>query len=186
MKKRLLAITILGIGIIPCIPVLHAAAVASLSQSKYEQYCRAQLGYGPNQPLNGALVYNLRRCINVTKKEVQKAAEFQNEVLRNQPRSWRTAVIGEEVLKRSRRSIVDQKEAQEEVREEYYHAVSLEDRQADLLRHRAERRKAVQDAERSIIMQQREKIYKWRTALNICRSYSGVERQQCIIERLGE
>ena len=177
--RRLLAILVLTIGLIPSIPALYAYA-ASPSQEDLVRYCRDKLGYGQTQRLVGSSVFLLRSCITDIKKQSEADMRFENVLQRKDQHFWKRYEYGQKILKESQRSLQKRIENKVAIRETYYRQTSVEQRQADLLKHIAARRAAVRIQEQNLLRDKRAAQEKWKNAIQACRSYDRAEREQCV------
>lgn len=178
MKHRVLALAILFVGLLPSMTVWQAGAMPS--QADMQRHCRAQLGYGPTDPLSGSAVYLLRRCITTTTKQYQAAERIEQQQMRADQQFWGRWEHGQEFVRQSARSIRRQQETQEAVRERYYKTTSLEQRDVLLRQHRRQRRQEVRLLEQQQLREQQEKMERWRQATATCRTYPRVTQQACI------
>jgi|GEM_PF-1395254 len=177
--RRLLAIFVLTLGLLPSIPVLFAHAAAP-SQEDLIAYCRNELGYGQTQRLVGSSVFLLRSCVTDAKKKLEANERLDGILQRKDQHFWKRYEYGQEILKESKRSLQRRVENTVNIRESYYKETTIQQRQADLLQHIASRRAAVRIQEQNLLRERRAEQIKWQNAQQTCRSYDRSEREQCV------
>jgi hypothetical protein len=177
--KRLLAISLLGFGLLPSIPVLVTSA-AIPSQTALTRHCRTVIGYGPTDPLVGSAVYELRRCINVTKKKFEQFEEVERIQQRADQQFWKRYEYGQKILHESQRGLDKRMENQEQIRTTYFKNTSVEKREIELNKHRRSRRAAVRETEQQLLRERRSEREKWTKAIQSCTHYSRAERESCV------
>lgn len=176
-KKKLLALAVLSIGIIPSIPVDFASAIVP-NQVDLQRHCRNRLGFGQTEPLYGSLLLQLRRCVDNTRVQYEHAARLLNRkgnVHYAQYFPGQSAPKGKE----TQRSLNTRMENAENSRITYYRTVGLEDREFLLQDHRRSRRLLVQEAEQRLLRQRREHYQRWRQSIQTCRYYVRENRHDC-------
>jgi hypothetical protein len=177
--KRLLAISILTFGLLPSIPVFVTSA-ATLSQSALTRHCRTVIGYGPTDPLVGSAVYELRRCINVTKKKFEQFEVVERIQQRADQQFWKRYEYGQNILRESQRSLDKRMENQEQIRTTYYKNTPVQKREEDLSTHRRSRRTIVREREQQLLRERRSERDKWTKAIRSCTYYPRAERESCV------
>ncbi len=176
--RRLLAIFVLTIGLIPSIPVFVTSA-ALPSDEELNSLCRERLGHGPTDPLVGSEVFQLRRCINNMKTQFERAELLERRLQRYDQRFWQRYEYGQEVLRESRRSLDSRMQQQRETRTNYYKDTSVQERAVELQAHRRSRRAVVREKEQQLLRERRIKQEKWQNAIRACRTYERSQQQQC-------
>lgn len=178
MRTRLLALSVLSIGLIPSIPVDFASAIVP-SQPDLQRHCRTRLGFGQTEPVYGSLLLQLRRCIDNTRKQYEHAARL----MRRAGVAHYQAYTQEQVKpkgKETQRGLNRRMEANERSRLRYYHTVDLEDREFLLQDHRRSRRLIVAEQADNLLRQKRAKHQRWRQALQTCRYFVSEDRHDCV------
>lgn len=177
--RRLIAILVLTIGIAPSIPIFLAQAAVP-SQEELVRHCRDRLGYSQTEPLVGASVFQLRRCITNVKKQYERVERLEQKLQRYDQHFWQRYEYGQKILRESRRGLEKRVENQVQVRTSYYKNTSLDERAEDLEAHRRSRRTIVREQEQKLLRERRAKQEKWRNAIQACRVYPRAERENCV------
>jgi hypothetical protein len=175
--KRLIAITILAIGLLPSLPIDLASAVVP-NQVDLQRHCRSRLGFGQTEPVYGSLLLQLRRCIDNTRQQY----EFASRLLRHKGMAHYSEVAKQHVSQQreTQRTLNVRMQRQERTRISYYHNVPLEDREFLLQEHRRSRRLIVQEQQRILLRQKRVKLHRWRQAIQTCKYYARQNRHTCV------
>lgn len=179
-NKRLLALAVLTVGLVPSIPVfLTEAAVPN--QEELQRHCRDRLGFGQTEPLYGPTLLQLRRCIDNTKTQYEQADRLQRRF--SQPAAVHYSVIHREQApenpRETQRTLNERMLQQERTRLSYYHTVPVEDREVLLSQHRISRRLLVQEQEARLIRERRAKLDQWRRSIQVCRYFADESRHLC-------
>lgn len=174
--KRIIAITILAIGLIPSLPVDFATAIVP-NQTALQRHCRDRLGFGPTEPVYGSLLLQLRRCIDNTRIQYEHASRVLNRAgIMHYSSVTRDATYGRE----TQRSLNTRMQDQERTRKSYYHNVPLADRESILQEHRRSKRLIVQEQQRLLLRQKRMKLQRWRQAIQTCTYSVSEDRHDCV------
>lgn len=176
--KRLIALSILAVGLIPSIPVFTADAIVP-NQEDLQRHCRERLGFGQTEPVYGSLLLQLRRCIDNTREQYETASRL----LRRSGAVHYSVITAENTESHHRitqRTLNTQMENAEQTRLSYYHNVPLEDREVLLQNQRTSRRLLVQEAEARLVRERRAKLDRYRRAIQTCRYYPATGSQECI------
>jgi len=181
--KRLLAISVLTIGLLPSIPVFVASA-AIPSQDELNRHCRSRLGYAQTEPLVGSLVFQLRRCITNTKQQYEALDTFQRKLQRYDQIFWKRYEYGQNILHESQRSLDKRMENQEQIRETYYKTKTVQEREIELNEHRRSRRTIVRQKEQQLLLERRAQREKWTKAIQTCTYYPRENREECVQQML--
>lgn len=175
--KRIIAITILAIGLLPSLPIDFASAIVP-NQTELQRHCRDRLGFGQTEPVYGSLLLQLRRCIDNTRTQYERASRLLNRagithyssVSREEPTHTRE----------TQRSLNERMLSQEATRQSYYHNVPLADREFILQEHKRSKRLIIQEQERLLLRQKRVKLQRWRQAIQTCKYYVSENRHDCV------
>ncbi|MCA9371073.1 MAG: hypothetical protein KC680_03890 [Candidatus Peregrinibacteria bacterium] len=178
--KRLLAISLLTVGLLPSIPVLQTLASVP-SQEDLTRHCRDRLGFGQTEPIYGSQLLQLRRCIDNTRSQYEKADQLLRRAgathyAQRYDQAQTLAPTGRE----TQRSLNERVLREEQVREEYYNNVSLEDRDDALEAHRLRRRAESYEQQLLLLRDIRSKQAKWKRAVRTCVYYPREQRQECV------
>jgi len=180
-SKRWIALTVLAIGLLPSIPVFIADAAVP-NQADLQRHCRERLGFGPTEPLGGPMLLQLRRCIDNTKAQYEKADRLQAR-FSNRPAAVHYSVINKELTpdnpRETQRTLNERMLQQEKTRLSYYNTVPVEDREVLLTEHRRSRRLIIQEQEARLIRERRAKLEQWQRSIQICRYYTRDESLNC-------
>jgi len=175
--KRIIAITILAIGLIPSLPVTSADAIVP-NQEALQRHCRDRLGFGQTEPVYGSLLLQLRRCIDSTRTQYEHASRLLD---RKGLTHYSTVTKKNTVTRReTQRTLNERMLDQERTRTSYYHNVPLADREFILQEHRRSKRLIVQEQERLLLRQRTDKLQRWRQALQTCKYYVRENRHDCV------
>jgi hypothetical protein len=185
LKRRLLALTVLTVGLLPSIPLMSATA-RGLTQKQMTESCRRELGYGTADPLYGALLHELRRCVNTKRKASVNQDILNRRLARYDQRFWQRYEHGQKILNETQRSLNNRMEDQEHRRISYYHNVPLEDRDIILKKHRRSRRQIVQEAEQRLMRERRAKYLRWQGAIQSCRYFPSTKHSECVWHMLSQ
>jgi hypothetical protein len=177
--KRLLAISILTFGLLPSIPVFHVSASVP-SQEALTRHCRSRLGYTQTEPLVGSAVFQLRRCINNTKKQFERVEQINHRLQRYDQKFWKRYEYGQNILRESRRSLDKRMENQEQIRTTYYKNTPVQKRENDLNAHRRSRRTIIREKEQQLLRERRAEREQWTNAIRSCTHYPRAERESCV------
>ncbi|MDA0376103.1 MAG: hypothetical protein O3A80_02210 [bacterium] len=167
--KRIIAITILAIGLIPSLPVTSADAIVP-NQEALQRHCRDRLGFGQTEPVYGSLLLQLRRCIDSTRTQYKPDLVHYSTVAKKETVTQRE----------TQRTLNERMHNQERTRKSYYHNVPLADREFILQEHRRSKRLIVQEQERLLLRQRTDKLQRWRQALKTCTYYVRENRHDCV------
>jgi len=181
--KRLLAISVLTIGLLPSIPVFIANAAVP-SQDELNRHCRSRLGYAQTEPLVGSSVFQLRRCISSTKKQYEALDRFQNKLQRYDQTFWKRYEYGQTILHESQRGLDKRMENQEQIRERYYKTKTVQEREIELSEHRRSRRTIVRQKEQQLLLEKRAQRDTWKKAIQTCTYYPRENREMCVQQML--
>lgn len=186
-NQRLLALTVLGFGLIPSFVVSRADAVVP-NHVDLQRHCRARLGFGQTEPIYGSQVLQLRRCIDNTAKQYMLVSRALRRTGRSHyyargqqnlmVHSKRPAVVVHG-RRETQRSLNTRVQREEKNRINYYHKTPLQTREFLLQDHRRSRRLVVQEAERRLVRQRRAKHQRWRQAITTCRYFARDGRHDC-------
>ncbi|MBT4120060.1 MAG: hypothetical protein HOG89_05560 [Candidatus Peribacter sp.] len=174
--KRLIALTVLAVGLLPSLPIDFASAIVP-NQTELQRHCRDRLGFGQTEPVYGSLLLQLRRCIDNTRTQYEHASRLLNRAgITHYSSVTRDVSYGRETQRSLNTRMLDQ----EKTRKSYYHNVPLGDREFILQEHRRSKRLIVQEQERRLLRQRREKLQRWRQALQTCKYYASENRHDCV------
>lgn len=176
--KRLIALTVLSVGLLPSLPVDFASAIVP-TQEDLQRHCRDRLGFGQTEPVYGPLLLQLRRCIDNTKEQYEHAARL----LRRSGAVHYSSVTKENAVDRGRvtqRTLNTTMEEAEKTRISYYRNVPVEDREYLLNEHRRSRRLLVQEAEQRLVRERRAKLFRYRQAIQTCRYEVASGSHHCV------
>lgn len=182
MTKRLLALSLLTIGLLPSIPVLTASALVP-NQEDLQRHCRERLGFGNTEPVYGSLLLQLRRCIDSTEQQYERASRL----LRRAGIVHYSEITAEETAPHGRvtqRTLNEQQQSAENTRLSYYHNVPLQDREFLLQEHRRSKRILVQEQEQRLVRERRAKLLQYRRAIQTCRFERATGNTQCVWSEL--
>lgn len=184
LMKRFIATLVLALGILPSIPVVSTFARVP-NQRTLTRDCKDRLGFGQTDPLYGAQVLALRRCIDETKASYSHAEQL----LRDAPISHYTSRftrLQQAVATRreTRRSLNNRMEAQKEIRDSYYSNLTINQRDVALQQHFIERRTESTSPEAYVLRAIRAKQAEWNNAIRSCVFYPRENRQECVYIKL--
>ena len=183
--KKLIAIAVLGIGLLPSLPIGTADAIVP-SQPELVRHCRDRLGFGQTEPVYGSLLLQLRRCIDNTRRQYQHASRLLSRTgavhySQYRPIHDRFRPINDERhVRSSKRSINTRAEGRERARIAYYRTVNIEDRDILLRDHRRSRRLLVQEQRHHLLRHRRAKHTRWKQAIQTCRYIVRDQRHDCV------
>ncbi len=175
--KRLIAITVLAVGLLPSLPIDFASAVVP-NQSDLQRHCRDRLGFGRTEPVYGSLLQQLRRCIDNTRDQYEHASRL----LRRAGVTHYSTITRDNapVRRETQRTLNTRMQKQERTRISYYHNVPLADREILLQDHRISKRLIVKQQQQLLLRQKRAKLQRWRQAVQTCNYYVAEDRHDCV------
>ena len=178
--KRILAICVLAVGIAPSIPVFNALARVP-RQDVLVRECKDKLGFGQTQPLHGAEVLALRRCLD-SAKEYYREARFEVRLLpvSHYQSTYERLQAAVATRRESRRSLNARVEFQKDIREDYYTSLTIGERDLALQQHREDRRTQPESPQAYVLRAVRAKQAEWRNAIRSCVYYPREQRQECV------
>src|SRR3989344_2753681 len=170
--KRLLAISVLALGLLPSIPLSIAEAGIG-TQEDLTRHCRDRLGFPQTLPLYGQDLLQLRHCIDSTREQFQYADRLTRRA-GIFPDVDRYEEVQEAVTtrKETRRSLNDRLYTEGNQRITYFKETPVDIREYALQQHRTSRRLAVHEQEQRIILEKKEKQLRWQRAVQVCRYYA--------------
>lgn len=178
--KKALATTVLFIGLLPSIPVgISLAGVPN--QEELTRHCRDRLGFGQTEPIYGSQLLQLRRCIDNTKDQYERAEKLMRRAgVTHYAQRFSQAETVTPGGRETQRSLNTRMLDQEETRLNYYHNVSLEDRDNALEEHQLRRRAQSQEQQLLLLRDIRTKQALWKRAVRTCVYYPREQRQECV------
>ncbi len=184
VNKRLIAITVLTVGLVPSIPILFADA-ATPNQRDLTRHCRTRLGFSQTEPLFGPLLLQLRRCIDNTRQQYEHADRLMRRSgVTHYSQRYDQAQSFAPPVKETQRSLNTRTQREEVIRLDYYHNTTLDVRDRALREHRISRRFLVQEAEHRLLREKRAKQQRWVNAIQVCRYIARNQRQTCVYREL--
>lgn len=184
--KKILALLVLTVGLLPSIPVFFATAAAP-TQEELTKHCRTRLGFGQTEPIYGPMVLQLRRCIDSTREQYERAATLERRAgVTHYTQRYDQAQSMAQPVKETQRSLNTRVEREEDIRLDYYHNSTVEERTEALRQHRIDRRLFAQEVQQTLLRERRAKQQRWKTAIQVCRYYARSERQYCVYSQLAQ
>ncbi len=182
--KRLLAITVLALGLLPSLPVFTATAL-SLAEESLNDHCRSRLGIGQTEPVYGLVLQQIKRCMTNTAEQFKIAETLQRRAgIGHYVQRYDEAQAARPVFRETQRSLTTRMLKQEEIRIDYYKTSTVSERAEALNLHRISRRLAVREKEQQLFQERLQKQMQWQRAIQACRYSVRSQSGNCALMEL--